>query len=322
MSTNSERFKSALKENNVPCLRTIPKADLHNHFVMGGNREYIQKKTGKLILPLEKPLTSMDDMHQWASTNFASLQESMDQTEVRKLKIEATFEQARLDGVKILEIGEDVWGLNEFFEGDIHRLIEAFTSVNETLAPDTELRLQIGLSRHCGIEYLERVLEPFWGRPEFYSIDLYGDELAQPIHKFANIYKKAKRYGLNLKAHVGEWGTSRDVIEAIEVLELDEIQHGIAAASDDYAIQMIKERGIRLNLTPTSNVMLGRVPSLKAHPIKPLFESGVDVTINSDDILIFGSEVSLEYLALYRESVLGADELDCIRLNGLKTRSV
>ena len=318
INKDSNEFKVALQSQRLDLLRSIPKSDLHNHFVMGGNRDYLMQKTGKMILPIKNKLNSMDEMHRWVSENLGSYHDRPDSATMRKLLIEATFEQARLDGIQVLEIGEDVWGLKQFFNDDIEALLHTFKELNQKFAPDTELRLQIGLSRHCGIEYLERVLDPFWGRSEFYSIDLYGDEFAQPIENFKGIYKKAKQNGLKVKAHVGEWGTSKDVIQAIECLELDEIQHGIAAAGDDYAIDLIKERKIRLNLTPTSNVLLGRVESIKKHPIRAFLEKAVNVTINSDDILIFGSEVSQEYLSLYKEGVLGADELDFIRLNGLK----
>ena len=81
----------------------------------------------------------------------------------------------------MLEIGEDVWGLGEFFNNDIDELINAFTSAKKEIAPDIELRMQIELSRHCPIDYLEECLSHFWGNKNFYSIDLYGDELAQPI---------------------------------------------------------------------------------------------------------------------------------------------
>ena len=75
---------------------------------------------------------------------------------------------------------------------------------------------------------------------------------------------------------------------------------------------------IRLNIVPSSNVLLGRVSEIKNHPIKELYRAGVDVTINSDDILMFDSDVSKEYLRLYKNKVLTAEELDDIRLNGLK----
>lgn len=312
---NSHKFKIALSESDLESLKVIPKSDLHNHFVLGGCREFLFKSTGKFIQPTPEILTSMEQMHRWHSINMGNLFSCI---EMRKLLIDATFVQANQDGIRILEIGEDVWGLNEYFDNDIDILINAFKESNTRYAPDTELRLQIGLSRHCSIEYLERAIEPFWGRKEFYSIDLYGDEFSQPIENFKNIYKKAKNNGLKLKAHVGEWGTAEDVCKAIELLELDEVQHGIAAASNDYSMQLLKERGIRLNITPTSNIKLGRVESMRSHPIKKLLENEIDITINSDDILIFDSVVSNEYLQLYEHQVLNADELDQIRLNGLK----
>ena len=237
---------------------------------------------------------------------------------MRQLLINATFEQAKLDGVSVLEIGEDVWALGTFFNHDIDALIDAFEQAHQRIAPDIELRLQIGMSRHCGINYLLSCLEPFWGRKEFYSINLYGDEFAQPIENFVPIYQKAKEHGLRLKAHIGEWGTSDDVIQGIELLSLDEVQHGISAAVSDRAIDYLLEHQIRLNITPSSNVLLGRVAHMKEHPIAKLFRAGLDVTVNSDDILIFDSDVSKEYLSLYNNHVLEAEELDWIRLNGLR----
>ena len=64
-------------------------------------------------------------------------------------------------------------------------------------------------------------LKHFWGHPEFYSIDLYGDELVQPIENFIPIYRRAKEEGLCLKAHIGEWGTAEDVVRGVEALRLD-----------------------------------------------------------------------------------------------------
>lgn len=63
---------------------------------------------------------------------------------------------------------------------------------------------------------------------------------------------------------------------------------------------------------------LGRVDSLRNHPLGLLYRQGVDVTVNSDDILVFDSDISREYLRLYRNHVLSAEELNAIRLNGLR----
>lgn len=310
-------FIDELKQENIEGIRKFPKADLHNHFVLGGSRKYLREHIGENIQAIKKPLHSMNDMHAWNEQNIGQIFNS---PEGRRLLINATFAQAKEDGVAILEIGEDVWGLNEFFHGDIDELVAAFETANQEIAPEIELRLQIGLSRHCDIGYLEDCLSHFWGNEAFYSIDLYGDELAQPIENFKFIYRRAKSEGLKLKAHVGEWGTAEDVRKAVECLELDEVQHGIAAVEDKAVVRFLADNHIRLNITPSSNYLLGRVKDLKSHPIAELYHSGVDVTINSDDVLIFDSDVSKEYLRLYQCGCLGAEELDDIRINGLRRR--
>ena len=308
-------FQTALKQEKLDDIRKCPKADLHNHFVLGGSRRFLKEQTGKDIQPITKPLNSMDEMHAWNAQNIG---EYFNSSEGRRMLIRATFAQAKEDGVSVLEIGEDVWGLGEFFHGNIDELVEAFELPHKEIAPEIELRLQIGLSRHCDVAYLEDCLSHFWGCKAFYSIDLYGDELAQPIENFKPIYRRAKAEGLRLKAHVGEWGTAEDVRRAVECLELDEIQHGIAAMEDPSVIRFLADNHIRLNITPTSNYLLGRVKDFKTHPIAELYRSGVDVTINSDDVLIFDSDVSKEYLRLYQSGCLNVEELDNIRKNGLK----
>lgn len=128
------------------------------------------------------------------------------------------------------------------------------------------------------------------------------------------IFRRARAAGLRLKAHVGEWGTADDVWRAVQLLELDEVQHGIAASASPAVMRALANARIRLNLCPTSNVMLGRVRKLEEHPIRALYDAGVKVTINTDDPLIFGCTLSSEFVALYRAGVMTAQELDFIRL--------
>lgn len=323
----SEKFIQALKNGDLEMLRAVPKSDLHNHCVLGGNRDFLEERIGHRIEPLQGVLASMQEMEDWSKANIRPYFEGADG---RKLQMEAAFEQAKRDGVTVLEVGEDVWGLGQFFHNDIEELMGTFQEMHKRIAPDLELRFQIGLSRHCSIPYLMGCLEYFWKRKpgvdsltekpcrvEYFSLDLYGDEFAQPIEKFIPIYEEAGKHGIRLKAHVGEWGTAEDVIRAVELLHLDEVQHGIAAAESDEAVRFLIQNKIRLNITPTSNLLLGRVKSLAEHPIRKLYRAGVDVTINSDDILMFDSDVSKEYLRLYRCGCLEAEELDDIRVNGL-----
>jgi adenosine deaminase len=152
----------------------------------------------------------------------------------------------------------------------------------------------------------------------FRTLDLSGDELAQPIEVFAPLYRRAKAAGLTLKAHVGEWGTADDVWRSVEVLELDEVQHGISAAASPQVMRALAGAGVRLNTCPTSNLKLGRVARMQDHPIRALVDAGVRVTVNTDDPLMFGSDLSNEFLSLYQAGVLTSAELDAVRLEGLR----
>jgi adenosine deaminase len=94
--------------------------------------------------------------------------------------------------------------------------------------------------------------------------------------------------------------TRRVPEDRAEELELDEVQHGIAAAQSTSVMKFLADNRIRLNICPTSNVLLGRVQSLAEHPIRKLYDAGVKVTVNTDDVLVFGQSVSDEFLNLYR----------------------
>jgi adenosine deaminase len=161
-------------------------------------------------------------------------------------------------------------------------------------------------------------MAPFLELGAFQTLDLSGDEFAQPIEVFTPLYRRARAAGLKLKAHVGEWGGADDVWRAVEVLELDEVQHGIAAAASPKVMAALASAGVRLNICPTSNLRLGRVASMAEHPIRRLYDAGVRVTVNTDDPLMFGSDLSAEFLALFDAGVMSAAELDAVRVEGLR----
>ena len=123
---------------------------------------------------------------------------------------------------------------------------------------------------------------------------------------------------MKLKAQVGEFGGAEEVRRTVEVLDLDAVQHGIGAAESVEVMRWLSENQIQLNVCPTSNVMLDGVPDIASHPIRTLFDNGVPVTINTDDLMIFGQSVSEEYRNLYRASVFSAEELDGIRRASLE----
>ena len=122
---------------------------------------------------------------------------------------------------------------------------------------------------------------------------------------------------MKLKAHLGEFGGAARLRDHADRLGVSEIQHGIAAAESEDVMSWLVRNRVRLNVCPSSNVMLGAASSLASHPIRVLVDHGVEVTINTDDPIIFGQSVSQEYLNLYAAGVLSADELDAIRVTSV-----
>jgi len=306
-------FVTALQTGDVEAIRRAPKADLHIHGFGGGDRSFVRERTGVDIRPLDRVLGSMAEMHAFVEQNFLPAFPGL---AGRALALEATFVQARKDGVTRLEVGEDAWGIT-LHDGSAEAVWQFLVEAHRAAAPNIDWVPQLCISRHCGVAAIERWMTPLLELGTFQTFDLSGDEGAQPIDVFRPIYRRAQAAGLRLKAHVGEWGTADDVWRAVELLELDEVQHGISASTSPQVMRALANAGVRLNVCPTSNVKLGRVASLRDHPIRALFDAGVKVTVATDDPLIFGCTLSSEFMALYESGVMTAVELDLIRLAAL-----
>jgi adenosine deaminase len=303
-------FQQALRAGDLEAIRRCPKADLHNHGWAGAEPEAVAGILGTECAILDRRLTSMAEMHAWAAAHFGN-----PQPRFRPLLFTAAFARAARDGLARFEIGDDVWA--QTLDGSAENVTNLLRHAHERGAPNVEWIPQLSMSRHCRIEDIRRWMEPFLALGFYRTLDLSGDEFAQPIENFKPLYRLAKASGLRLKAHVGEWGDADSVRRAVEELELDEVQHGISAADSPAVMRFLADRRIRLNICPTSNLMLSRVESLASHPIRKLFDAGVRVTVNTDDMAMFGQSVSDEFLNLYQARCLNEEELDQIRENGL-----
>lgn len=230
--------------------------------------------------------------------------------------IEATVKEAIEDGITILEASIDCHDILRFEDKN-----EFFTSIDSIVKKyknDIDFRPEIGIAKSITDENLETIIPSLIDSDIFKSIDLYGDEDLIGFERYKNYYKYAKCKGLKLKAHAGEFLGADNVKGAIETLNLDELQHGFRAVEDEYVVDMIKERNIRLNICPTSNLYLKAIDNIKNHPVKYLFDKGINISINTDDLIVFNSSVSEEYLMLYLNNVFTEEELDIIRMNSLR----
>lgn len=127
-----------------------------------------------------------------------------------------------------------------------------------------------------------------------------GDEGAGQLADFAWAFDCAREAGLRLTAHAGEWGGPESVRDALDSLRVERIGHGVRAAEDPALVRRLAEDGIVLEVCPGSNVALGIYPDFRSHPIAPLREAGVRVTVSTDDPPFFRTTMTREYEELAR----------------------
>ncbi|SCX37575.1 adenosine deaminase [Klenkia marina] len=130
------------------------------------------------------------------------------------------------------------------------------------------------------------------------GIGLDSAEVGYPPALFVEVFERAAALGLHRVAHAGEEGPPSYVVEAVELLGVERVDHGIRAVEDPTLLALLVERGIPLTVCPLSNVRLRAVPDLASHPIRALLDAGVAVTVNSDDPAYFGGYVGANYAAL------------------------
>jgi len=150
------------------------------------------------------------------------------------------------------------------------------------------------------------------------ALGLGGAEASHPPEPFAPWFERARAAGLHSAPHAGETAGPASVWGALRALEAERIGHGVRASEDPALVEYLAERGIPLEVCPTSNVRIGVYPDLAAHPLSRLHAAGVIVTINSDDPPLFNTTLNDEVVLLDDPFGLGVPAIDEILLNGVR----
>ena len=170
-----------------------------------------------------------------------------------------------------------------------------------------EARIVIAAIRNLGVEAAEAIVRRHADNRHAYVVgfNLVGDEAAWPADLFARTYEIAAGSGLGCTIHAGEHAGPESVRAALR-LPITRMSHGVRAVEDAATVAELADRGIVLEVCPSSNVALGLYPSYEDHPLGALRDAGVRVTLGSDDPPYFGCSIGSEY-ALAQER-LGFEE--------------
>lgn len=308
-------FYKGLRENDNRILLEVPKSDIHNHSTKGCTRQWLEERLQcSLAAPPEK-FGGLEGMNEWFTSTIKPHCSGKDGI---ILRWEGAFAEAKRNNITRLVMN---FGAQEI---DLVGGMDVFKSIVDKYyfeyCPDISFEPELTYVSRCNPQLEADRIEQYIASGYFKSIDVCGGENVQEIEAFIPLYRKAEEYHLTKIMHVGESGSAEDVMRAVSILGLDEVHHGINAASSKEAIKFLADHKIQLNICPSSNVMLGYTSSYKEHPIKKLYENGVKVTINTDDLLLFDSSIENEYLLLYNSGALSAEQLNDIRENGLNSR--
>ncbi len=160
-----------------------------------------------------------------------------------------------------------------------------------------ELRIALDYGRQYGTSYAWYVLEIAKETRDHGVIawSIGGDEIHHPPEPFEEIFQAAHEAGLSLMAHAGEVAGPASVWGAVDVLHAQRLGHGIRSIEDPTLVEHLRERGVTLDVCPSSNICTGAALSWEKHSLRQLYDAGVTVTINSDDPPFFETTLTDEY---------------------------
>ena len=158
-------------------------------------------------------------------------------------------------------------------------------------------RILITAVRHFGVDAVERVARQTHKDkfPCVVGFGLGGDEANFPPKLFTKAYQIAADGGLQCTVHAGEFASAAGMVEAMEYLPIKRIGHGVNAIYSPETMAMVKDKGIALEICPTSNIFLGLFKDMKEHPLPKFYDAGIKISINSDDPPFMSTTLAKEY---------------------------
>jgi adenosine deaminase len=304
-------------------LRGLPKAELHIHIEGSLEPELMFALAERNRVSI--PFASVEEVR--AAYSFSRLQDFLDiyyqganvlQTDADFRDLAAAyFDRAAADGVVHAEI---------FFDPQTHtdRGIPFATVMRGLLAAMAEAEARHGISsklilcflRHLSEEAAFATLaeaEPWLDR--IAAVGLDSSELGHPPEKFARVFAAAAEKGLKRVAHAGEEGPPDYVRQALDLLEIDRLDHGNRSLEDPELVARLAREQMTLTVCPLSNLKLCVVGDMADHPIDRMLAEGLRATINSDDPAYFGGYINANFRAAAEARGLSVEQLAALARN-------
>ena len=291
---------------NEAWLKALPKAELHLHLEGALEPELmfaLARRNG-----IELPWSDVDVLRQ--AYSFNNLQEFLDlyYQGANVLRTEQDFYDLTWAYLQKCQ-AQGVVHVEPFYDPQTHteRGIPFEVAINGISGAMRDGREQLGITgglilsflRHLSEDDAFRTLEqamPF--RDQFFAVGLDSAEQGHPPSKFERVFAKARAEGFLAVAHAGEEGPPEYIWQALDLLKVNRIDHGVRAAEDPKLLDRLADEQIPLTVCPLSNIKLRVFQDMTHHNILDLLEQGLQVTVNSDDPSYFDGYVLENFVAL------------------------
>lgn len=307
-------------------IRALPKAELHLHIEGTLEPEMVFELARRHQVELSYPSVEalreayrFSDLQSFLDIYYAGAAVLRDESDFHALTL-AYLRRAHADGVVHVEIFFDPQThtargvpFNAVIDGIRSALLEAEEGLGITH------RLILCFLRHLSADDAMKTLNqalPY--ADQIAAVGLDSSEAGHPPSKFTSVFERARAEGFLTVAHAGEEGPPAYIYEALDLLQVARIDHGVRSEEDpDLVARLAKER-MPLTVCPLSNVKLRVVERMEDHNLKRLLERGLCVTVNSDDPAYFGGYVVENYLAVSRALGLSRSQIRQLAHNSIE----
>ncbi|MBI1453015.1 MULTISPECIES: adenosine deaminase [Acinetobacter] len=312
--------------NRLELIRALPKAELHVHIEGTFEPELMFSIAQRN--QIEISYKSVEEVKQ--AYNFHNLQSFLDiyYAGANVLVHEqdfydlawAYFEKCAEDNVVHTEM---------FFDPQTHtdRGVEFKTVIDGLQRACDDAKTKLGITSHLIMCFLRHLSEeaafitleqalPY--KDQIIGVGLDSSEVGHPPAKFERVFAKARENGFLIVAHAGEEGPPEYVWEALDLLKVNRIDHGVRSEEDKALMQRLIAEKMPLTVCPLSNLKLCVVDDMADHNIRRLLQQGVHVTVNSDDPSYFGGYMNDNFIAIAEALDLSNDELKQLAANSFE----
>ena len=311
----------------IELIKKIPKAELHLH-IEGTLEPELMFQLAKRN-KIQSPFESVDEVK--SAYNFHNLQ---------------SFLNIYFNGTKVLVTEQDFFDLTWaymiqckkdyivhteiFFDPQTHTdrgidfdlivngIYKALVKAKETLGISS--RIIMCFLRHLDEESAFKILDQAINhKDKIVGVGLDSSELGHPPSKFKNVFKKAIKKGFLTVAHAGEEGPPEYIWEALNLLKVKRIDHGIRCLEDEKLVGKLHDEQIPLTVCPLSNIKLCVFKKLQDHNLKKLLDKELMVMINSDDPAYFGGYLNTNLIECQKTLNLSKEDIKKLAINSFKS---